>query len=63
MIVRITNAKRSRAVCRYEKPNRSVKSGPRTSVNTPMNERIVNTIPMMPLLRLQRYNHSAARIL
>ena len=42
--------------------NRSVKIGPSTSVKTPMKEPIVKTIPMMPLLKLQRYSHSAARI-
>ena len=57
-----TNRNSRTAVTKYEKPNRSVKSGPRTSVKTPMKERIVNTIPMMLLLRLHRYSHSAARI-
>ncbi len=57
-----TNKNSRTAVTRYEKPNRWVKSGPRTRVKTPMKERIVKTIPTMLLLRLQRYSHSAARI-
>src|SRR5438445_7646973 len=57
-----TNKNRRSAVWKYVKPNRSVKIGPSTRVKTPMKVRIVKTIPMMLLLRFQRYSHSAARI-
>src|SRR5437016_14250128 len=54
-----TNRNKRSAGCRYVKPNFSVKIGPRTIVKTPLQVRIVQTIPEMLLLSCQRYSHPA----
>src|SRR5881396_913849 len=62
MITASTRRNKTNAVCKDENPNCAVKIGPRRMVNTPRNVPIVKTIPMMLLLKFQRYSHSAARI-
>src|SRR5438094_8407719 len=62
MITARTRRNKTSAVCKDENPNCAVKIGPSRMVNTPRNVPIVKTIPMMVLLKVQRYSHSAARI-
>src|SRR5438876_1782702 len=62
MITASTRRNKTSAVCKEENPNCAVKMGPSRKVNTPRNVPIVKTIPMMLLLKFQRYSHSAARI-